>query len=216
MSAGALLDGDAGRDVPVSILGDSMAKQHRSENERRHRHSDLEAAVRTRTEDDLYTLLDELDKPPLLLILDGVQDPHNLGACLRSADAAGVEAVIVPKDRSVGLTDVVRVVACGAAEVIPLIQVTNLARCLKALKTRGVWLVGTADKASQSLYEVDLAGPLGVVMGAEGQGLRRLVAEQCDFLVSIPMQGTVPCLNVSVATGVCLFEAVRQRRTPQI
>ena len=191
-----------------------MAKQHRSENERRHRHSDLTAAVRARTEDDLHTLLDQLEEPPLLLILDGVQDPHNLGACLRTADAAGVQAVVVPKDRSVGLTEVARVVACGAAEVVPLIQVTNLARCLKALKKRGIWLVGTTDKAGQSLYEIDLNGPLGVVMGAEGRGLRRLVAEQCDFLVNIPMQGVVPCLNVSVATGVCLFEAVRQRSGP--
>jgi 23S rRNA (guanosine2251-2'-O)-methyltransferase len=191
-----------------------MGKQFRSTNERRHQHSDLDAAVRVRTEDDLHAILDELEAPPLLLILDGVQDPHNLGACLRTADAAGVQAVVVPKDRSVGLTDVVRVVACGAAEVIPLIQVTNMARCLKALKERNIWLVGTADKADQSLYEVDLTGPLGVVMGAEGQGLRRLVAEQCDFLVSLPMEGSVPCLNVSVATGVCLFEAGRQRRRP--
>jgi len=188
-----------------------MGKQPRSANERRHRHSDLDAAVRTRTEDDLHAILDRLEEPPLLLIIDSVQDPHNLGACLRTADAAGVQAVVVPKDRSVGLTEVVRVVACGAAEVIPLIQVTNLARCLKALKERGIWLTGTADQADQSLYEVDLTGPLGVVMGAEGKGLRRLVAEQCDFLVNIPMQGGVPCLNVSVATGVCLFEAVRQR-----
>ncbi len=148
---------------------------------------------------------------PLLLVLDGVTDPHNLGACLRSADAAGVDAVIVPRDRSAGLTPVVRKVASGAAESVPLYVVTNLARTLDELKQAGVWLVGAAGEAAQSLYEVDLAGPIALLLGAEGRGLRRLTRERCDFLVKIPMAGAVESLNVSVAAGVCLFEARRQR-----
>ncbi len=147
----------------------------------------------------------------LLLILDGVTDPHNLGACLRSADAAGVHAVITPKDRAADLTPVVRKVACGATATMPLVRVTNLARCMDALKERGVWLYGAAGEAEQSLYACDLAGSLGLVMGAEGSGLRRLTRERCDVLVSLPMAGSVSSLNVSVATGVCLFEIVRQR-----
>ncbi len=150
--------------------------------------------------------------PPLLLVLDGVTDPHNLGACLRSADAAGVAAVIVPRDRAAGLTPVVRKVAAGAAESVPLVQVVNLARTLRELKERGIWLVGTADEATRTLYDLDLSGPTALVLGAEGEGLRRLTREACDELVSIPMAGTVESLNVSVATGVALFEAVRQRR----
>lgn len=150
--------------------------------------------------------------PPLLLVLDGVTDPHNLGACLRSADAAGVAAVIVPRDRAAGLTPVVRKVAAGAAETVPLVQVVNLARTLRELKERGVWLVGTADDAPRTLYEVDFRGPTALVLGSEGEGMRRLTREACDQLVSIPMGGAVESLNVSVATGVALFEAVRQRR----
>ena len=159
----------------------------------------------------LDALLDKLDVPPFLLVLDGVQDPHNLGACLRSADAAGVQAVIAPKDRAVGLTATAIKVASGAAQTVPFIQVTNLARCLKDLKDRGIWLVGLDGHADQSLYQTDLRGPLALVMGAEGQGLRRLTKEHCDFLAIIPMTGTVESLNVSVATGICLFEALRQR-----
>lgn len=188
-----------------------MGNRPRSQSERRHQHTDLAAKAQTRSEDDLFEILDRLEGDPLILIMDGVQDPHNLGACLRSAEAAGVHAVIVPRDRAVGMTDVVRLAAAGAAERIPLVQVTNLARTMKALKDSGLWLVGAADQAERSLYDVDLAGPLGLVMGAEGKGLRRLTAERCDFLVKIPMHGKVGCLNVSVATGVCLFEAVRQR-----
>ena len=150
--------------------------------------------------------------PPLLLVLDGVTDPHNLGACLRSADAAGVAAVIVPRDRAAGLTPVVRKVAAGAAETVPLVQVVNLARTLRDLKQRGVWLVGTSDDAPRTIYEVDLKGPAALVLGSEGEGMRRLTREACDELVSIPMAGAVESLNVSVATGVALFEAVRQRR----
>jgi 23S rRNA (guanosine2251-2'-O)-methyltransferase len=160
---------------------------------------------------DLDALLEGLDHPPLLLILDGVTDPHNLGACLRSADAAGADAVIAPKDKAVGLTPVAVKVASGAAESIPFIQVTNLARSLDKLKAAGVWLVGTAEDAAASLYETDLRGPLGLVLGGEGAGLRRLTREHCDVLVSLPMRGRVESLNVSVAAGVCLYEALRQR-----
>jgi len=149
---------------------------------------------------------------PLLLVLDGITDPHNLGACLRSADAAGVAAVIAPRDKSVGLTPVVRKVACGAAETVPFVQVTNLARTLEALKELGVWLVGAAGDAEKQIYDLDLRGAVALVLGAEGGGLRRLTREHCDFLASIPMAGAVSSLNVSVATGICLFEAVRQRR----
>lgn len=160
----------------------------------------------------LDDLLDSLTAPPLLLVLDGVQDPHNLGACLRTADAAGVSAVIVPKDRAAGLSATVRKVASGAAETVPLIQVTNLARTLRWLKEREIWIVGTDDQAPHSLYASKLTGPLAVVLGAEGTGLRRLTRENCDALVSIPMRGVVESLNVSVATGVLLYEAVRQRQ----
>ena len=148
---------------------------------------------------------------PLLLVLDGVQDPHNLGACLRTANAAGVAAVIVPRDRAVGLTPVVRKVASGGAEITPLIQVVNLARTLRWLKERGLWIVGTDESGEVDLYASKLSGPLAIVMGAEGDGLRRLTRELCDSLVRIPMTGVVESLNVSVAAGVVLFEAVRQR-----
>ncbi len=179
------------------------------------RHQGVVARVRAAVvgnEQDLDRLLAGLDAPPFLLVLDGVQDPHNLGACLRSADAAGVHAVIAPKDRAVGLTATVRKVASGAAETVPFIQVTNLARTLEQLKQAGVWLTGLAGEAEQTLFELDLKGPLALVMGAEGSGLRRLTREHCDFLARIPMSGTVESLNVSVAAGICLYEAVRQRR----
>ncbi len=163
-------------------------------------------------EEALWALLDALSTPPFLLVLDGVQDPHNLGACLRSADAAGVHAVVVPRDRAAALTPVVRKVASGAAESVPLIQVVNLARTLGALQTRGVWITGAAGEAQQLLYEVDLRGPVALVLGSEGKGLRRLTREHCDQLIRIPMAGSVESLNVSVAAGICLFEAVRQRQ----
>ncbi len=163
-------------------------------------------------ESALENLLINLDEPPFLLILDGVQDPHNLGACLRSADGAGVHAVIAPKDRSVGLTPVVRKVASGAAESTPFFQVTNLARTLKQLKRDyNLWLVGTAGESEQNMYTADLTGPLALVMGGEEKGMRRLTRDSCDYLVRLPMHGAVESLNVSVATGVCLYEAVRQR-----
>jgi 23S rRNA (guanosine2251-2'-O)-methyltransferase len=165
-----------------------------------------------RSEKQLTAALDALgDRAPLILVLDGITDPHNFGACLRSADAAGVDAVIVPKDKSAPLNATVRKVACGAAETVPVYAVTNLARSLAALKDRGIWLAGLAGEGAVSLTQQDLTGPLGIVMGSEGEGLRRLTRDACDYLVSIPMAGSVSSLNVSVATGVTLFEAVRQR-----
>lgn len=163
-------------------------------------------------EADIESILSQLSVPPFVLILDEVQDPHNLGACLRSANAAGVHLVIAPKDNSVGITPVVRKVASGAADVTPFIQVTNLARTLKDLKEQGIWLYGAAGEAETSIYQTDLKGPIALILGAEGKGMRRLTQELCDYLISIPMLGTVESLNVSVATGICLFEAVRQRK----
>jgi 23S rRNA (guanosine2251-2'-O)-methyltransferase len=161
----------------------------------------------------LDAILDAIDGEPLVLVLDGVQDPHNLGACLRTADAAGVHLVVVCKDRSAGITPVVRRAASGAAETLAIIQATNLSRVLRNLKKRGIWLAGTSDNAPDSLYSTDLTGPLALVMGNEGSGLRRLTSELCDYLVSIPMSGGVESLNVSVATGVCLYEINRQRHS---
>ena len=149
--------------------------------------------------------------PALLLVLDGVTDPHNLGACLRVADGAGAHAVIAPKDHAAGINATVAKVASGAAETVPYFMVTNLARTLNELKERNIWVVGTSDTASKTLYDLDLKGPVALVLGAEGDGMRQLTAKTCDELVKIPMQGAVESLNVSVASGVCLFEAVRQR-----
>jgi len=162
-------------------------------------------------EGQLETVLDQLEGQALILVLDGVQDPHNLGACLRTAEAAGVDMVVICKDQSVGITPVVRRAASGAAETLSIIQATNLARVLRTLKKRGIWLAGTSDEAVTSLYATDLTGPLALVMGSEGTGMRRLTSELCDYLVSIPMAGQVESLNVSVATGVCLYEINRQR-----
>lgn len=162
-------------------------------------------------EDGLLALV-AAQPQPFVLILDCVQDPHNLGAILRTADAAGVHAVVAPKDKAVGITETVRRVSVGAADQVPFAQVTNLARTMDQLKAAGLWLVGTSDQAAKSIHETDLKGPLALVLGAEDKGMRRLTEERCDFLAAIPMAGKVPCLNVSVAAGVCLFEAVRQRR----
>lgn len=163
-------------------------------------------------EADLKQIIEQAGNASFLLFLDGVTDPHNLGACLRSADAAGVHAVVTTRDKSAGLSPAVRKVAVGAAETIPFVQVTNLARTLEMVRELGVWVYGTAlTPTAKSLYEMDLRGNLGIVMGAEGTGLRRLTQECCDGLIYIPMAGTVQSLNVSVATGVCLFEALRQR-----
>jgi 23S rRNA (guanosine2251-2'-O)-methyltransferase len=152
----------------------------------------------------------------LLLVLDGVQDPHNLGACLRSADACGVDAVIIPRDRSVKVNATVRKVAAGGAESVPVIEVTNLVRSLKELKQAGVWVYGSSGEAPDSLYDHDYSGPIALVMGAEGSGLRRLTMESCDHLVKLPMRGQVESLNVSVATGICLYEILRSRSTSSV
>ncbi|CAM4077765.1 23S rRNA (guanosine(2251)-2'-O)-methyltransferase RlmB [Pseudoalteromonas byunsanensis] len=167
-------------------------------------------AARTYSERDLDEILAR-ESTPFFLVLDGVTDPHNLGACLRSADAAGVHAVIVPKDKSAKLNGTARKVACGAAETVPLIQVTNLARTLRDIKEAGVWVAGTAGETDTGVFDASLTGPIAIVMGAEGDGMRRLTREHCDILVKIPMVGTVSSLNVSVATGICLFEVLRQR-----
>ena len=163
------------------------------------------------TAHSLDDLLDQVEGPPLLLVLDGVTDPHNLGACLRVADGAGAHAVIAPKDHAVGISATVAKVASGAAETVPYFMVTNLARTLGELKERGIWCTGAAADAPQSIYQADLKGPVALVLGAEGTGLRQLTRKTCDALVSIPMRGAVESLNVSVASGVCLYEALRQR-----
>lgn len=159
----------------------------------------------------LDDLLDGLRVPPLLLVLDGVTDPHNLGACLRVADGAGAHAVIAPKDHAVGINATVAKVASGAAETMPYFMVTNLARTIGELKERNIWCVGTSDDAPRTLYQGDFKGPVAFVLGAEGSGLRQLTRKSCDELVSIPMRGAVESLNVSVASGICLYEALRQR-----
>ncbi|HXX84590.1 MAG TPA: 23S rRNA (guanosine(2251)-2'-O)-methyltransferase RlmB [Casimicrobiaceae bacterium] len=160
---------------------------------------------------ELDDVLNALAKPPLLLVLDGVTDPHNLGACLRSADAFGAQAVIVPKDRAVGLTATVAKAASGAADAVPLVTVTNLARSLREMKERGIWIVGAEAAGGESLLDADVSGPIAWVLGAEGTGMRRLTRDACDRIVSIPMLGAVSSLNVSVAAGVCLFATQRQR-----
>jgi 23S rRNA (guanosine2251-2'-O)-methyltransferase len=168
-------------------------------------------ALPTFSENDLPSLLHKSKKPPLLLVLDAITDPHNLGACLRTADATGVDFVILPKDKSVSLTPVVSKVACGAAETIPLVRVTNLVRSLELLKQEGVWVYGAAGEADKSLYTLDFHVPIALVFGAEGHGMRRLTRDHCDELFAIPMLGNVESLNVSVAAGVSLYEVLRQR-----
>lgn len=200
--------------VPVERLpGPALARRVGSP-----RHQGVACGYRqpaARSEQDLLADLDLGENVPLLLVLDGVTDPHNLGACLRTADAAGAFGVIVPRDRAVGLTPVVRKVASGAAESLPLYQVTNLARVLQALRDRGIWVVGAAGEAEISLYDCPFARePLALVMGAEGRGLRRLTRTHCDQLLRIPMAGRVESLNVSAATAVCLFEFRRRRLLP--
>lgn len=162
-------------------------------------------------ETDLCLLLESSKKPSLILILDGVTDPHNLGACLRSADAAGVDFVIIPKDKNACITPVVSKVACGAAESMPVVRVTNLARAMDIIKQEGVWIYGATGDADQLVYSLDCKTSMALVLGAEGDGMRRLTRDQCDGLFALPMLGTVTSLNVSVATGVCLYEVVRQR-----
>jgi 23S rRNA (guanosine2251-2'-O)-methyltransferase len=177
-----------------------------------HGHQGVAARVQPLpSSNSLDDLLDELRDPPLLLVLDGVTDPHNLGACLRVADGAGAQAVIAPKDHAVGINATVAKVASGAAETVPYFMVTNLARTLGELKERSIWCVGASDDAPKTLYQADLKGPVALVLGAEGSGLRQLTRKTCDELVSIPMRGAVESLNVSVASGLCLYEALRQR-----
>ena len=201
------------REAGIRVITESRTMLDRRSEDQRHQDIIAEfEADNIGAEKDLDRILDGIESTPLLLVLDGVQDPHNLGACLRTAEATGVHLVILPKDGSAGLTPVARRSASGAAEVLPILIVTNLARVLRHLKDRGIWLAGTADSAGTGLYETDLSGPLGLVMGSEGKGMRRLTSELCDYRVRIPMQGTVSSLNVSVATAVCLYEIVRQRQ----
>ncbi|MCI1728875.1 MAG: 23S rRNA (guanosine(2251)-2'-O)-methyltransferase RlmB [Chiayiivirga sp.] len=203
---------DAARAAGISVRavpGDALEKLSSG-----NRHQGVAAnyaASKHYDEHDLESLLESSATPALLLILDGVQDPHNLGACLRSAAAAGATAVVIPKDKSAPVNATVRKTSAGAADRIPIVRVTNLARTLETLKQAGVWMVGLAGEATQSLYAVDLKGPIGIVMGSEGEGMRRLTREHCDYLAQIPMSGAVESLNVSVATGIALFEVRRQR-----
>jgi len=200
------------REAGVRVITASRAVLDRQSEEQRHQDVIAEfEANNVGGEKDLDRVLDAIEASPLVLVLDGVQDPHNLGACLRTAEAAGVDLVILPKDGSAGLTPVARRSASGAAEVLPILVVTNLARVLRRLKERGIWLAGTTDSAGTGLYETALTGPLGLVMGSEGKGMRRLTSELCDYHLRIPMHGSVSSLNVSVATAVCLYEIVRQR-----
>ena len=180
------------------------------------RHQDVMAEIEPDnllTEADLTGALEALGEDALVLILDHIEDPHNLGACLRTAEAAGVNLVIVPKDRAADLTPVARRAATGAAESLPICQVTNLARAMRAVKDAGIWITGTDSEADQSIHQLDLKGRVAVVMGNEGEGMRRLTREHCDFLARIPMAGSTQSLNVSVATGICLFEVLRQRQS---
>lgn len=186
-------------------------KSKSSNRDRESKHANLNVALPRMSEEELYEKIFEMDSPTVL-ILDCIEDPHNLGACLRTADAVGALAVVTPKNKAASLTETVRRVASGGAESVPLIQVTNLAQSMNKLKEAGLFLIGTSDQATQDLYDLNLTGPIGIVMGSEGNGLRRLTMDTCDDLVQIPMKGKVPCLNISVATGVCLYEVVRQKQ----
>lgn len=187
-----------------------MSRKRRFHSARPNAHVRQRVALPIVTEEALLPYIRELNNP-FILILDGVQDPHNLGACLRSAAAAGAHIVIAPKKHTVGITETVRTIACGGADTVPYVQVTNLARVLDQLADEDIHIVGTGDEESKLIYTADLKKPLALVMGSEGTGLRRLTAQKCHDLVRIPMSGLVDCLNLSVATGICLFEAVRQR-----
>jgi 23S rRNA (guanosine2251-2'-O)-methyltransferase len=175
----------------------------------------VEPVALSRSLDDTLDELDAVEGNPLLLVLDGITDPHNLGACLRVADGAGAHAVIAPKDHAVGVNATVAKVSSGASDTVPYFMVTNLARTLNELKDRNIRIIGTSDTATQSLFDIDLSGPVALVLGAEGAGMRQLTAKTCDELVSLPMCGAVESLNVSVASGVCLYEALRQRRAKE-
>ncbi|MCH7344969.1 23S rRNA (guanosine(2251)-2'-O)-methyltransferase RlmB [Pelomonas sp. CA6] len=202
---------DRARDAGVRLIDSDDERLHKLCGNHRHQGvvARVSAVARSHSLDEV---LDGVDGAPLVLVLDGVTDPHNLGACLRVADGAGAHAVVAPKDHAVGLNATVAKVASGAAETVPYLMVTNLARTLNELKERDIWVVGTSDRAEKTLYDLDLKGPVALVLGAEGEGMRQLTAKTCDELVRIPMQGAVESLNVSVAAGVCLYEALRQRK----
>jgi 23S rRNA (guanosine2251-2'-O)-methyltransferase len=191
-----------------------MVKKKKSFNSssgaRKNKHANLSAKVCIYTEEHLFAKL-ETEENPLILILDCLQDPHNLGACLRTADAAGVTAVLSPRDKAVTITETVRKIACGGAESVMFVQVKNLAECMKKLKTYGITISGTSDRADKSFYDIDLTVPTALVVGSEGKGMRRLTSDRCDNLCKLPMYGDVECLNASVSTGIVLYEAVRQR-----
>ncbi|MBG29704.1 MAG: 23S rRNA (guanosine(2251)-2'-O)-methyltransferase RlmB [Opitutae bacterium] len=215
MHSGRIRESYSPRDGFPRLIRISGKRRHVSKGRRgkrvRSTHANLHASVSVLGEDELFEQLASVEDP-FLLILDQVQDPRNYGACLRSADAAGVDFVVVPGDRAASVTEVVRKVASGAAESLRIARVGNLSNCLLRLKEEAlIRLVGTSDRSEKTLFQVDFKGSVGLVMGAEGSGIRRLTADRCDELVSIPMSGSVDCLNVSVAAGVCLFEAVRQR-----
>ncbi len=203
-----------GQDEAIGIRPQWIPKQALDKRAEFGNHQGVVATIKATpplNENDFSSLIERAGGQPLFLVLDNVTDPHNLGACMRTADAAGATAVVVPKDKSAQITPTVRKVACGAVDNIPLVVVTNLARALRTLQELNVWVIGTAGEAEKSLYQIDFKGPVALVMGAEGKGMRRLTRETCDELASIPLDGSVSSLNVSVASGVCLFEAVRQR-----
>jgi len=191
-----------------------LARKEMDKRSQNARHQGVIALCKSREkrgQSELEALLANLKEPALILVLDAIQDPHNLGACLRTADAAGVHAVVVPTDKAASITPTVEKVACGATETVPFFEVTNLSRALEAIKQLGVWIVGTDVDTSQTIYDMDYKGPTAIVIGAEGKGMRQLVKSHCDFLASIPMYGQVQSLNASVAAGICLYEAMRQR-----
>ena len=188
-----------------------MPKKQRNHPARKNKHSQEKNIIIQLGEDDIIPYIQEQEEEPFILIIDGIQDAHNLGACLRSAEAAGIQVVIAPQKHTIGLTETVRRIACGSADKIPYVQVHNLNQILLKLREIGITIVGTGDQGAEILYEVDLKGPLAIVIGSEAHGIHTKVAEKCDSLVRIPMLGSGDCLNLSVATGICLFEAVRQR-----
>ncbi len=188
-----------------------MATYNKKREARLNRHLTGSVSVPLFDENGILEEIEKLEEDPFLLLLDGVEDPHNLGACLRTADAAGVHAVIAPKKGSTGLTETVRRIACGGADQVPYVRVPNLNNFIRQLKDMNIWCVATSDRGEDDLYQASMTGPLALIMGAEGKGVKRLTAELSDTLIHIPMFGSVDCLNLSVATGVCLFEAIRQR-----
>lgn len=207
----AILDQATALQIPVEKLSSKKMNQQFAE----YTHQGVVASagsLRDYGEQDLTDLLAKAKQPALLLILDGLTDPHNLGACLRTAEASGVDFVIIPKDKNVSITPIVSKVACGAAESLPLVRVTNLARAMEIIKKEGVWIYGAAGESKETIYDIDFKSSVALVMGAEGEGMRRLTREHCDGLFALPMLGSVESLNVSVATGVSLYEVLRQRR----